>query len=137
MIKLKAEDQTNDLHLWKWLGSVLEHLGADGMSSDESSTETFETVYQVKNVRWRRDIANYMDIIDRQRLKDTDIFTPKGSKPVKRLRGTANPASRREPVCGLPRSFYKDDWFQKIDEYHQSKMQPTDEQFKWYNVVEA
>jgi len=66
MIQLKADDQFKDLHLWKWLESVLEHLGTDGMSSDESSTEDFETVYRVKNMPWRRDIADCMDIVDRQ-----------------------------------------------------------------------
>jgi hypothetical protein len=85
MIELRAGDESQDLHLWKWLQSVLEHLGAKGMSSDESSTENFETVYRVTNMPWRRALAENMDIIDRQRHKDADIFTPKGSKPTKRL----------------------------------------------------
>ncbi|KIM85943.1 hypothetical protein PILCRDRAFT_775973 [Piloderma croceum F 1598] len=85
MIELRAGDENQDLHLWKWLQSVLEHLGADGMSSDESSTENFKTVYRVTNMPWRRALTESMDIVDRQRHKDADIFTPKGSKPAKRL----------------------------------------------------
>ena len=38
MIQLKADDQFKDLHLWKWLESVLEHLETDGMSSDDEMT---------------------------------------------------------------------------------------------------
>jgi len=135
MIQLKADDQFKDLHLWKWLESVLEHLGTDGMSSDESSTEDFETVYRVKNMPWRRDIVDCMDIVDRQRHKDCDIFTPKGSKPTKRVRGTANPASKRNPVYGLPRPFYDNDWFGQLDKYHQTKLDVTDEEFDWYKIM--
>jgi hypothetical protein len=45
MIKLKAGNEDNDLEVWKWFTSILEYLGPDGMSSDESSTEDVETVY--------------------------------------------------------------------------------------------
>jgi len=137
MIELRVEDETQDLHLWKWLQSVLEHLGAEGMSSDESSTENFETVYRVTNMPWRRALTESMDIIDRQRHKDADIFTPKGSKPTKRLRGTGNPASERDPVDGLPRAFYDDKWYEKLNIYHQRKLQITDEDFDWYNIIVA
>ena len=137
MIKLKNGNEGEDLFLWKWLVSVLEYLGPDGMSSDESSTEGFETVYRVKNMLWRRNVIDCMDIIGRQRHKDADIFTPKGSKPTKRVRGTANPPSTREPVRGLPRSFYDDGWFEQQDWHHQSKLRSTTEEFEWYRIAVA
>jgi hypothetical protein len=137
LIQVKNANKSQDAHLWKWLGSVLEYLGPDGMSSDESSMEDFETVHRVKNMPWRRDVTNNMDIIDRQRHKDAEIFTAKGSKPTKRIRGTANPSSARNPVQGLPHSFYDDDWFNRQDQYHQSKLQSTDEKFDWYDIVVA
>lgn len=105
------------------------------MSSDESSTENFETVYRVTNMPWRRALMEGMDIIDRQRHKDADIFTSKGSKPTKRLRGTGNPASKRDPVYGLPRAFYDDKWYEQLNQYHQRRLQVTDEDFDWYNIV--
>lgn len=135
MIELRAGNENQDLHLWEWLQSVLEHLGADGMSSDESSTENFETVYRVTNMPWRRALMEGMDIIDRQRHKDADIFTSKGSKPTKRLRGTGNPASKRDPVYGLPRAFYDNKWYEQLNQYHQRRLQVTDEDFDWYNIV--
>jgi hypothetical protein len=64
------------------------------MSSDESSTEGFE---MVKNMSRRRDVKNYMDVIDSQCHEDAEIFTGKGSKPTKRVYGTANPPSTRNP----------------------------------------
>ena len=48
LIKLKAGNEQNDLEIWKWLAAMVEHLGPDGMSSEESSTEGIESVYRVK-----------------------------------------------------------------------------------------
>jgi len=53
LIQLKNANKSQDAHLWKWFGSVLEYLGPDGMSSDESSMEDFETVHRVKNMPCR------------------------------------------------------------------------------------
>src|ERR1700726_615300 len=96
MIRLKANDPESDLEAWRWLGQLLEHLRADGMSSDESSVEGLETVYRVKIFIWRRrEVDQYMDIIDRQRLVDADIWARQGSKPMKRLRGVGNLVTTR------------------------------------------
>jgi hypothetical protein len=135
MMKLKANNEHNDLHLWKWFASMLERLGSDGMSSEESSTEGVETVYRVKPLSWRRDITNYMDIIDSQRHKDADIFPAQGAKPTKRVRGTANPPSSRTAVRGLPRSFYNDDWLRQMNQQDQHALDMSEEEFKWYNVT--
>src|ERR1700722_4167495 len=89
MIKLKAGNKDNDLEVWKWFTSILEYLGPDGMSSDESSMEGVETVYRVKRLPWRRDIAGYMDIIDGQRHKDSDIFSAWDSKSAEHPQGSA------------------------------------------------
>lgn len=93
MIKLKAATAASDLAIWRWLGTVVEKLGTDGMSSDESSTEGVETVYRVKKMAWRREIEASLDIIDRERRLNSDIFPPQGSVPTKRIRGDNNPIS--------------------------------------------
>ncbi|KAG1750290.1 hypothetical protein EDD22DRAFT_741662, partial [Suillus occidentalis] len=50
-------------------------LGDCGMSSEESDLENdIETVLRVKNMAWRRAIERELDIVDRQRLADDDIF---------------------------------------------------------------
>jgi|ERR1700720_657143 len=135
MIKLKAGNEDNDLEVWKWFTSILEYLGPDGMSSDESSMEGVETVYRVKRLPWRCDIAGYMDIIDSQRHKDSDIFSAQGTKPVKRVRGTANPQSTHKAVRQLPRSFYDGDWYNGLNQNRQDEVDASDKEFLWYNVT--
>ena len=135
MIKLKADDKDNDLEVWEWFASILGHLGPDGMSSDESSVEGVETVYRVKRLPWRREVAGCMDIIDGQRHKDSDIFATQGTKPIKRVRGTANPQSTRAAVRQLPHPFYDDDWFDGLNANRQSTLDISDEAFEWYNVT--
>ena len=81
---MKEEAEENDANIWRWLADILEQLGADGMSSDESGIEDeIEIIYNTKAMPWRKDLETELQIIDDQRLVDMDIFTPRGSKPVK------------------------------------------------------
>ena len=137
MVKLKDGNEQNDLHLWKWFASILEQLGSDGMSSEESSTEGVKTVYRVKLLPWRRNVTHVMDIIDSQRHKDADIYPAQGTKPTKRVRGTANPPSTRTAVRGLPRDLYDDDWFHQLNKNGRDALGISEDRFKWYNVVTA
>jgi hypothetical protein len=137
IISLKRADREADLPIWEWLSRILNSLGPDGMSSEESCTEgDIETIYRVKILAWRRDIEKELTIIDRQRVLDSDIFSPRGSKPVKRLRGTGTHASERDPVVGLPRPFYDDEWYQsKSADYRELTLNVSKEQFKWITVL--
>jgi hypothetical protein len=51
--------------------------------------EGVETVYRVKRLPWRCEVAGCMDIIDGQQHKDSDILATQGAKPIKRVRGSA------------------------------------------------
>jgi hypothetical protein len=86
IIAMKSADSESNLPIWKWLGDLLQHMGTDGMSSEESENEgDLDNVLRVKTIPWRRNMGNELAIIDRQQLADDDIFTPRGSKPIKRL----------------------------------------------------
>ncbi|KAG1856270.1 hypothetical protein C8R48DRAFT_675071 [Suillus tomentosus] len=67
----------DDQVVWAYLQSLVETLGKDGMSSDES--------IWLKKMPWRADVDNEMRIIDQQRLAGAANFTPRGSKPAKRF----------------------------------------------------
>lgn len=137
VIELKAAsgDLDGDLKVWKWLGELLKWYGQDGMSSEDTSVEGEETVYRVKILLWRRDIEKYLNIIDRQRIVDNDIYTNRGSKPAKRIRSRDNPISTRAPVPELPRSLYEDIWFTEVDDdYRQLTLSVSQEQFDWLNI---
>ncbi|KAF8591802.1 hypothetical protein K439DRAFT_1326519 [Ramaria rubella] len=58
-------DAESDLPIWKWLEKLIKHLGADGMSSEESGNEgDMEDVLRMKAVPWCRDLENKLSIID-------------------------------------------------------------------------
>jgi hypothetical protein len=96
--------------VWEYLNSIVETLDKDGMSSDESETEDYGLpVFRLKTMPWRADFSHELKIIDEQRLAGAAVFTPRGSKPAKRLHN-AKRESVRPAVAGLPRSFYNLSW---------------------------
>jgi len=54
---MKKDAEEDDANIWRWLADILEWLGADGMSSDESGMEDeIEIIYHMKVMPWRRDL---------------------------------------------------------------------------------
>ncbi|OBZ69818.1 hypothetical protein A0H81_10346 [Grifola frondosa] len=137
VLTAKKKEEADDVYIWEWLSSVLELLGEDGMSSEESGIEDIvNTVYRVKIMVWRRDIDRELQIIDRQRMIGTQAFSAQGSKPVPRIRSKTNPISDRAPVRGLPRAFYDDEWFQQQDEdYRSVTLTVSKEKFRWLDIA--
>jgi hypothetical protein len=110
-----------DLQIWIMAKNIITRLGAAGMSSEDSSLEDGTTYFRVKIVIWRRRMEAILRLIDRQRLLDPTIYTPRGSKGVKRDRipeGTLESdwqwKSRRLHTDGLPEVLYDPDWLQNI-----------------------
>ena len=52
-LRIEREDDP-ELPVWRWIKGLLEILGSDGMSSDETSVDNVETIYRVKVLAWRR-----------------------------------------------------------------------------------
>lgn len=66
---MKTKQKVNDLPVWKFMQRLMEYLGKDGMSSEESHTQVMggrvERVFLVKICLWRHEkIIEYMDEID-------------------------------------------------------------------------
>ncbi|KAG1775989.1 hypothetical protein EV702DRAFT_1046623 [Suillus placidus] len=100
----------DDQAVWVYLQSLVETLGKDGMSSDESEHEDGEVqVFRLKKMPWRADVDHEMHIIDQQRLAGAANFTPHGSKPAKRFRNAIQESSR-PAIKGLPRALYNSSW---------------------------
>ena len=117
-----------------FIGQLLRHLRAQGMSLDESSVEGLEIVYRVKILSWQRpEIEGYMDIIDHQQLKDEDIFACQGSKLVKRHCGPQNPISTRRHDGGMPEAIYEPNW--KGKNLHALTLSVFKEQFEWVRII--
>ncbi|KAI6106016.1 hypothetical protein EV401DRAFT_1892858 [Pisolithus croceorrhizus] len=102
---------TRDKEVWQWLSDIVDHLGTDGMSSEDSEEEDTQTIFQVCGVPWRCEIDKELQFID-SKHKDRAISSPRGAKPVKRI-WPSNPfPSSHQPVHGLPTAFYKPEWLE-------------------------
>lgn len=123
------EQNDDDAAVWQFLLNMVETLGSDGMSSDESGDEDIQTVFNVRAMPWRRDIRKELDIIDVQRALEKDIFTRKGAKVTKCIRSANAPPSSRKPVIGLPESLYDPRWFS------QHPGSASDKVFPWMHII--
>lgn len=138
VIEVKSADQNaeKEQKIWRWLLSLLQWYGAEGMSSDETSVEGMETVYRVKILVWRRNIDKYLDYIDCERKLPTQaLFSRSGARPVKRIRAEDNLISSHSAVPGLPDELYDAEWLQEQDEhYRKVTLCVSQEQFEWMNI---
>ena len=85
VIALHVGNPESDVAVWRFLEKVLDLLGPDGMSSEDTCDGLPETVFRVKVLEWRRPMDDHMEIIDNQRVLDRDLFSRQGSRPGKRL----------------------------------------------------
>lgn len=91
---------------------LLEGLGKDGMSSDESDVDptTGETTFIVKELPWRVDVKEELDTIDLQRKKNRSARVRRGAQPSKRIRLAKGPSSIRPPPMGINRALVEKSW---------------------------
>jgi len=55
----------DDRHIWQWLETLLWWLGTDGMSSEDTDVGV-DRRYRVKMVIWRRNMDEYLEMINNQ-----------------------------------------------------------------------
>jgi hypothetical protein len=135
-ILLHQEARDDDVPVWKWLLQVIQRLGVDGMSSEDTdNANVLETVYRVKVLQWRKDISHELALIDEKRIADDEIYAPQGAKPPKRFRSGNNRLSTRPPVPELPEIFYDTAWIsQQTSSFITRTLAVSKEQFKWLEV---
>ena len=137
IIDIKTEERANDETIWRWLHTVVEKLGEDGMSSDESDTDsrTGLLIYRVKNMKWRRKMAHELETIDKLRLGDKDIYSQRGAKPTLRIWDDRNNNSQRVTPKGLPKKLYCLTWLGELTSQGRRKLMVSDEDFDWLNFL--
>jgi hypothetical protein len=104
------QGKMEEARTWEFLRDVVAMLGTDGMSSDDSGDEDMAPVFRTRAMPWRKNIQHELDIIDRSRALDSDIFSPRGAKVTKRIRVHHPVLTSRNPVKNLPASFYDTKW---------------------------
>ena len=128
--------RAEDVPVWEWLSHLIKTLGECGMSSEESAVENdIEHVLRIKRMEWRRCIDKQLEIIDTERLVDSDIFARQGAKPVKRIRAHDNPESRRDPIPGLPMTLYDSAWIASLTERQLGALDVSLVAFPWMTVA--
>jgi hypothetical protein len=136
-IDLKSLDGADDVVIWEWIHQVLLKLGDGGMSSDESDIDknTDMNLYHIKSLPWRRNLDIVMGMIDKQRLKDKDLYSAQGAKPGLRVRGVRNIESTRDIPPGIPEVLIKQEWLggKSVDE--RRRLRISTEQMDWINLT--
>ena len=128
MLAVKEAKGNDDVVAWQFLNNVITTLSSDGMSSEDSEGEDTEPIFCTHILPWRRDIIKELNIIDQQRLRDSDIFSPRGAKAAKHIRNDNFSKSDRKAVKGLPCPFYDQNWLA------QNKGMSSDVPFRWMTV---
>ncbi|TFK53478.1 hypothetical protein OE88DRAFT_1643222 [Heliocybe sulcata] len=111
-IDLKQEKGESDVAVWQYLQNLVEELGVDGTSSDDTDTEDTVTgvkSFRVRRMPWRRDMESEMKLIDSQRFAE-GVSDNRGSAPALRTRGKPHNSSHRKAAVGLPVIFYDSEW---------------------------
>jgi hypothetical protein len=131
IVNFKIRCNLSDKPIWQWLKQLLDWLGTDGMSSEDTEVGIGRS-YRVKVLVWRRHMEEYMDWIDGLRSDTAAPFASSGQRPSARVRYPTNPESTRPPPSGLPQVLYDYDWLQGLDEdYREVTLCVSKEKFDW------
>ena len=133
----KEAEGAPDLRHWEWLKTMIETLGDEGMSSEESDTDDFgRVIYRPKKLLWRRKMENELTLLDKEYLRVAKTKARSGPVPAQRRRAIGNAVSVREPAKGLPLCLYDEEWIiGKSDLYVEDVLQvAVDSTFKWRQI---
>ncbi|EIN06953.1 hypothetical protein PUNSTDRAFT_45507 [Punctularia strigosozonata HHB-11173 SS5] len=116
-VKAKKATSPSEVDKWNKRRKVLALLTEDGMSSDETDTESTSVRHRTHALAWQRqEVDLIMEVIDTGR---NDILSSRGSQPAARARSDrvlalgpygASLQSTRSPVPALPKAMYDADW---------------------------
>ncbi|KJA15821.1 hypothetical protein HYPSUDRAFT_207558 [Hypholoma sublateritium FD-334 SS-4] len=136
MVKKKSGEGGNkdDLALWQWLLQMLENLGKEGMSSDESAVEKGGApAYRVKRMPWRRsDADKNLLLIDKQRFSGNGMISKKGNKPATRITAGDPGDSRRPAPPGRFRAIYNEAWLSTLHPVDLQNLRVSEGKFVWH-----
>ncbi|KAJ7648910.1 hypothetical protein B0H17DRAFT_1147866 [Mycena rosella] len=130
-IQIKTDDGiAGDIETWERLLEMVEHLGEQGMSSEEEDEVEVDgakvLIYKVKLCLWREPrVVEYLRFVDAQ----TALFKKNKRGPVaaSRIRSGA-PGSSKAP-CGLPKSLYNGQWLKKATPSYLKELKVSKEAF--------
>ncbi|KAJ7776665.1 hypothetical protein B0H14DRAFT_3508247 [Mycena olivaceomarginata] len=124
------EIKTGDVATWRRLLEMVQHLGQQGMSSEEEDEVQVDDakvlIYKVKVCIWREPrVVEYLRFVDAQ----TGLFKKhqRGPTPTSRIRYGAPGTS--EALCGLLKSLYNGGWLKKASPAYLKELKVLKEVF--------
>ncbi|KAJ6532083.1 hypothetical protein B0H19DRAFT_1081979 [Mycena capillaripes] len=129
----QAEGFAGDIETWERLLEMIEHLGPQGMSSEEEDEVEVEDakvfIYRVKLCIWREPrVVEYLWFVDAQ----TALFKERqrGPTPASRIRNGVCGSSKAP--CGLPKSLYNREWLKKKTPAYLKELKVSKEAFRLF-----
>lgn len=109
---------------WQVLFELVDTLGVNGTSSDESDGED----HAVRFKQWRSiELRNLLTYVDDNRIAVNTYGNPlSGARPRKRIRGRHPPISKSSAVPCLPMNFYDQAWYDSLTERQQFDLDSRD-----------
>lgn len=125
MVTVESQDngpQSPRAVAWQQIHDIIEYLGPDGMSSEDSGVddEGYECML-VRDQQWRENLDDMLMKVDDIRRDYPRYFKQNGAKPVKRL--PLSKGSRREHPNRLPVNLYAPDWYKDLNDYQKWSIQ--------------
>ena len=107
MQQLQKEE---DAEKWREIYEIINCLGVDGMSSEDSAIEDGRPIRHVRFFEWRRKEAQDMlALVDSIPSKRPALFKTQGARAVPKVRVQA--LSKREAPQAYPICYYEPDWY--------------------------
>jgi len=105
---------------WEILFNLVERLGKNGQSSDESDGEMH--IVRVKDW-WSAEVQRLLEFIDSNRSTVTILGTQRpGTRPHCHTQSQLAPRSMCGAVPGLPKNFYNQTWYQSLRSEQRKKL---------------
>lgn len=114
---------------WDQFGMLIEELGPEGMSSDDSEIDDdARKVFPVRRMPWRsKEVEKRLIQVDKD-YNTTNAYgnLRAGNPPRHRTRRYAMKVSRRKPAAGYPLNFYDRNWYAALTKSQQEDLSATD-----------
>ena len=139
MVEERREDDVGglDLETAEWLLKMVEFMGKDGMSSEESEEDptTHLTTLHVKEMPHRRPITRELNFIDKQRVVDKTKYSKRGTQPQTRIRSPRAGDLRRKPFTGRPMTCYDPSWLDSKSDSQVRALDISSKEFQWRDIL--
>lgn len=111
-----------DNQAWDLLALMVQKLGVDGNSSDETDGE--DRSYAVRFKEWRsKEVNELLNFIDDNRTHtNANGHNKPGTLPRKRIRRIYPPSSKDRPIACLPLNFYNKTWYDSLSSLQQVQL---------------